>query len=388
MYRLGRGIQTALGAGPTANAPRKALFSLHAARRSQGIPAAKAAATSATANSETTKPPAPQPTPEPSQEPEPKPGAKERPPGTYMIWAMEVIGGTAALLYYLHLHTDVLKPAVDSRLSPTAYTAHKLLSVTPLTGDTSLFRFEIKRPRFDGAEPETLVDAVRAQGVWAVDVKDHLVQTYRTYTPVEYHMDEEVDELTGARTGHVDLAVKRYPRGSLSRFIHGTRVGDSVEMRGPVLSWPYREGAHGRVYMVAGGTGVAPMVQLIERVLGDPRDRTSLSLLYGSPAEEDIIMRGRLDELVEKYPGRLSVEYLVERGAGGRGVRVGVPGRSEVARLVEGFDRAKGDVVLVCGPDAMMREVCGVRPVGSAGQGPLQGVLRDLGFAPASVFKF
>ncbi|KAJ2378564.1 hypothetical protein IW150_000716 [Coemansia sp. RSA 2607] len=303
---------------------------------------------------------------------------------------MEVLGGSSALLYYLHLHTDVLKPAVDSRLSPSSYTAHKLLSVTPLTADTSLFRFEIKRPRYDTQEPETQVDGVLAQGVWAVDVKDHMVQTCRSYTPIGYHMDSEVDEHSGARTGYLDLAVKRYPRGSLSRFIHATRLGDSIELRGPLLTWPYRSNKYRQVYMVAGGTGVAPMVQLIERVLRDPEDRTTLRLLYGSPSQEDIILRERLDTLAREHPGRLHVEYLVQRGAAGGeevGVGVGVPGGSRVAKHVQGFDKAR-DVVLVCGPDAMMREVCGVRPLGDAGQGPLGGVLRDLGFSSTNVFKF
>ncbi|KAJ1844943.1 hypothetical protein LPJ73_005007 [Coemansia sp. RSA 2703] len=142
--------------------------------------------------------------------------------------------------------------------------------------------------------------------------------------------------------------------------------------------------------MVAGGTGVAPMVQLIERVLRDPEDRTTLRLLYGSPSQEDIILRERLDTLAREHPGRLHVEYLVQRGAAGGeevGVGVGVPGGSRVAKHVQGFDKAR-DVVLVCGPDAMMREVCGVRPLGDAGQGPLGGVLRDLGFSSTNVFKF
>ncbi|KAJ2692290.1 hypothetical protein H4218_006373, partial [Coemansia sp. IMI 209128] len=88
---------------------------------------------------------------------------KERPPGTYMIWAMEAIGATMAFLYYLHLHTDLLKPEVKERLNPEKYTSFTLVEKEPLTPDTVRFRFRVNRPRFDG-ELEKLVDGIIAQG--------------------------------------------------------------------------------------------------------------------------------------------------------------------------------------------------------------------------------
>ncbi|KAJ2890837.1 hypothetical protein IWW38_003914, partial [Coemansia aciculifera] len=85
-----------------------------------------------------------------------------------------------------------------------------------------------------------------------------MVQTYRTYTPVVLSVSETVDEETGSREGFVGFVVKRYPRGSLSRFLHDTRVGDQVEMRGPILTWPYHSAKYKHLYMIAGGTGIAP----------------------------------------------------------------------------------------------------------------------------------
>ncbi|KAJ2879360.1 hypothetical protein FB639_003106, partial [Coemansia asiatica] len=268
---------------------------------------------------------------------------------------MEVIGGTAAFIYYLHLYTDILKPKVTSRLSPESYTPFKLISVTQDTADTSIFRFEIKRPRFDN-EQEKLVDKIVSQGAWAVNVKDHLVQTFRTYTPIAYKMGTEVDEQTGARSGYVDLVVKRYPSGSLSRFIHGTRVGDQIEMRGPILTWPYQPGSHGRIYMIAGGTGIAPMLQIIERIINDPMDNTKISLLYGSPTEETIILRPHIEKLRAEHGDRLQVSYLVDRGLAKNSdnVQLGIPDRSAIEKFTDEFDKSASDIVLVCGPDQMM----------------------------------
>ncbi|KAJ2522146.1 hypothetical protein GGI11_001812 [Coemansia sp. RSA 2049] len=331
-------------------------------------------------------------------------GKKERPPGTYAIWAMEAVGATAAFVYYLHLYTDLLKPEVKERLTPEKYTPLTLVAKERLTHDTARFRFRVNRPRFDG-DQEKLVDSVVEQGVWAVDVKDHAVQTFRTYTPVAYHVSESVDEDTGARHGHMDLVVKRYPSGSVSRFLHDTRVGDQVEMRGPILSWPFgnKNKSYRSIYMIAGGTGIAPMYQLIERHLASSGScgnsanngptATELRLLYGSQSESDILYRRELDALSRAHPDRLKIRYLVDRApssppaaAEESSLLIGRPDLKTIRQFTDGFDK-NTDIVLVCGPDPMLASVSGVRPI-NAGQGPLAGSLRELGFSASSVYKF
>ncbi|KAJ2109879.1 hypothetical protein GGI16_000542, partial [Coemansia sp. S142-1] len=120
---------------------------------------------------------------------------------------MEAIGATMAFLYYLHLHTDLLKPEVKERLNPEKYTPFTLIEKESLTPDTVRFRFRVNRPRFDD-ELEKLVDNIIAQGAWAIDIKDHMVQTYRTYTPVGFFMSNVVDEESGSREGFLEFVVK------------------------------------------------------------------------------------------------------------------------------------------------------------------------------------
>ncbi|KAI8322230.1 ferredoxin reductase-like protein [Martensiomyces pterosporus] len=298
---------------------------------------------------------------------------------------MEAIGATCAFVYYLHLYTDILKPEVNERLDPNSYTPFTLLEKDALTPDTTRFRFRVNRPRFDDGQ-EKLADSIISAGSWAVDVKDHMVQTYRTYTPVDYLVSDVVDEEKGSRSGYLDLVVKRYPHGSLSRFLHDTRVGDQVEMRGPIQTWPYRCGRYNRIYMVAGGTGIAPMYQVISQVLNDPEDTsTKISLLYGSRTEADIIYRKQLDDLAQAHGDRLKIEYIVDRGPTSV-AKVGYPDKTTLSRFTTGFAKNR-DVLLICGPDAMLRSVSGVRPIGP-GQGPLRGILGELGFGPQDVFKF
>lgn len=51
----------------------------------------------------------------------------------------------------------------------------------------------------------------------------------RAYTPVHSTEQEQ---------GTVQLLIKRYSEGQVSRFMHDAKEGQRIEMRGPVLIWP------------------------------------------------------------------------------------------------------------------------------------------------------
>ncbi len=63
--------------------------------------------------------------------------------------------------------------------------------------------------------------------------------------------------------------------------------------------------------MVAGGTGLAPMYQVMRAILDDPTDPTKLHLLFANRSEEDILMKEELDEAA-KDP-RIKVYYTVDK---------------------------------------------------------------------------
>jgi cytochrome-b5 reductase len=49
--------------------------------------------------------------------------------------------------------------------------------------------------------------------------------------------------------------------------------------------------------MIAGGTGLSPMLQIIRAILSDPEDSTVVHLIFANQTEEDIFMRSVLDDL-------------------------------------------------------------------------------------------
>ena len=64
--------------------------------------------------------------------------------------------------------------------------------------------------------------------------------------------------------------------------------------------------------MIAGGTGITPMYQVIREVLGNEEDKTRLTLIYANRSEKDILLKAELDQLQAWYPRRFQVHYVVE----------------------------------------------------------------------------
>lgn len=46
--------------------------------------------------------------------------------------------------------------------------------------------------------------------------------------------------------------------------------------------------------MLAGGTGISPMTQIMRSVVNHPEDKTQLTLLYGNYYEDDILCKEEL----------------------------------------------------------------------------------------------
>jgi cytochrome-b5 reductase len=63
--------------------------------------------------------------------------------------------------------------------------------------------------------------------------------------------------------------------------------------------------------MIAGGTGITPMFQLIKDICYHKEDKTKLSLVFCNKTEEDILLHEELDTLASENPGQFDVWYTV-----------------------------------------------------------------------------
>jgi NAD(P)H-flavin reductase len=197
----------------------------------------------------------------------------------------------------------------------------------------------------------------------------------RPYTPVS----------PPAHKGSLDLIVKSYPEGKISKWFAGLKPGDEVLLKGPIVKTAYEPNAVDKAVFVAGGSGITPAWQLINHALALPDDKTKFTLLYANVTEKDILLRKEWDALAAKYPGRLQVVYFLDNAPSGW---KGENGYVTAEHINKYFPRAEGDKVkaYVCGPPGQYKAISGAKD--GMKQGEVAGALKDLGYTSEEVFKF
>lgn len=123
----------------------------------------------------------------------------------------------------------------------------------------------------------------------------------RSYTPISH--DYEL--------GYFDLIVKTYEKGNISKLLHNKKIGETIDVRGPKGFFEYTPNMVKSLGMIAGGTGITPMYQIITAILRNPEDKTKVSLVYANVTEEDILLKAELDQLLEEHGDQLSIHYVL-----------------------------------------------------------------------------
>lgn len=126
----------------------------------------------------------------------------------------------------------------------------------------------------------------------------------RSYTPTSNNLDR----------GRLELVIKCYPDGLLTgQYLANLEVGDKVQFRGPKGGMKYHNRLCKKIGMVAGGTGITPMYQLIRAICEDDRDTTEISLIYANRTEEDILLRKELEAFARNYPKNFKLWYMLDQ---------------------------------------------------------------------------
>lgn len=164
----------------------------------------------------------------------------------------------------------------------------------------------------------------------------------RSYTPVSNNTD----------LGRIELLVKVYDGGLMTKHLESMELGDTIEIRGPKGAMQYSKSYAKHVGMIAGGTGITPMYQLIRAICEDESDNTQISLLYANNTEEDILLKEELDHFAQKCPSKFKVNYVLSRPSGSW---KGAKGFVTTELIKEHLAPASKDSkVLLCGPPPMI----------------------------------
>ncbi|KIW11371.1 hypothetical protein PV08_10671 [Exophiala spinifera] len=246
----------------------------------------------------------------------------------------------------------------------------KLAEVIPYNHNTKILRFEL--PEKDQVSGLSVASAI----ITKYKGPQHDKPVIRPYTPIN-----EEDE-----KGFVELLVKVYPNGPMSEHLHSMTPGQTLSMKGPIPKYPWSANKHDHITLIAGGTGITPMYQLIRAIFKNPEDKTKVSLIFGNVKEEDILLKEELQKIENEFPQRFRAFYTLdnppESWPYGKGFIT-----KELLKDVIPDPKSPNIKVFVCGPPGMYKAISGAK-VSPTDQGELSGILKELGYTKEQVYKF
>jgi len=185
-------------------------------------------------------------------------------------------------------------------------------------GFTTMQHFTVHVPIEELAEPST-------RGEWNAREEDRSKggNIVRKYTPLTH--DKPI--------GKVIFFVKVYDKcehyedgGRFGRWIKDKKVGDTLNVSGPVGHYEYAPGGGFKssikkqtwwnikhVNYVCGGSGVAPAIQLMNAIFYDtlPND-IEFNLIFANKKTDDLIFESVLEDFQLAFPQRIRIRYTVD----------------------------------------------------------------------------
>jgi Na+-transporting NADH:ubiquinone oxidoreductase subunit F len=158
-------------------------------------------------------------------------------------------------------------------------------------------------------------------------------------------------------TTHVQVVVRLVPDGIGSTYIHNLEEGDKVTFTGPYGEFRLNEDPDVELVCVGGGSGMAPMKNIILTVLERWPDRKCW-LFFGCRGESDVFYLDEFEKLAEKHPNFKVVYALSEPEVDSDWT--GDTGfiHLSLARRLEGVNPNRQ--AFLCGPPPMIEAVMGV----------------------------
>jgi cytochrome-b5 reductase len=275
-----------------------------------------------------------------------------------------------------------------------------IISKEPVSSTSSIYTLQ------PGFEPKSDPYAeLWARGVWSVEFKQPQLQIARSYTPLPPKQD--------TAPGNLRFLIRREHKGEVSNYLDRLRVGAIIDVRGPRIEYEIPENVS-EVVFLAGGTGIAPALQVLHTVLkqrsreGEARKKPRIHILWANRRREDCVdgskpaSRGwwrwsqpvtttdqppnkivlELQDLKKAYEGKIKIDYMVDE----EGTFID---KAKISKATSGSRssnngtesvRSGTKLLLLSGPDGFVNYFAGPKEWrdGREEQGKLGGVLAGL----------
>ncbi|PIA17065.1 ferredoxin reductase-like protein [Coemansia reversa NRRL 1564] len=230
--------------------------------------------------------------------------------------------------------TATILATTGPALHPSEYRKFKLTKKVQLSSNTARYRFEL--PSLESTLG--LPIGRHIQLMTEVDGK----QVARSYTPTSTDNDR----------GYFELVVKTYDSGVISSYLNNMKIGDTINARGPRGTFQYKPNMVRAIGMIAGGTGITPMFQIIQHVLANPEDKTHVSVIFANVNEDDILLKEQLEDYAANHDN-FDIYYVLNSPPDGWDGGVGFVTKEMIKEHLPG--PAPDIKVLLCGPPPMVK---------------------------------
>ena len=272
---------------------------------------------------------------------------------------VSLFGSIVLILVALFIYHMSYNSGPKKAMDPDQWIPFELIDKSSLSHDVRRFRFAL--PSKDHVVGLPIGQHISLK---FTDADGKLV--IRSYTPTTNDSDDK---------GYFDFCVKIYPPfppkfpngGKMSQHLDGLEVGEKVLMKGPKGHMDYKGNgqftikrktavtkyAMKNLGMIAGGTGITPMLQIIRTIAHDPNDHTVVHLIFANQTEEDIFLREELEALPKE---KFHLWYTVDRPPEKWSYSTGFI-NTDMCR--EHLPSPSDDTFfLVCGPPPMVKYAC------------------------------
>ena len=153
------------------------------------------------------------------------------------------------------------------------------------------------------------------------------------------------------KDGSVSFLIRNVPGGLMSGYLREqAKVGDSITMAGPLGSFYLRE-IKRPILMLAGGTGLAPFLAMLDKVVADGGSAHAIHLIYGVNTDTDLVELDKLAAFAAALPNFTYALVVVAPDSA-------QPKKGYVTQHIEPAQLNDGDVdIYLCGPPPMVEAV-------------------------------
>ena len=153
------------------------------------------------------------------------------------------------------------------------------------------------------------------------------------------------------KDGCVSFLLRNVPGGLMSGYLsQQAKPGDSMTLAGPLGSFYLRD-VKRPVLMLAGGTGLAPFLAMLDKLLAEGGSTQPIHLIYGVNTDTDLVEIDKLDAFSQALPNFSFALVVVAEDSQ-------QPKKGYVTEHIEPAHLHDGNVdIYLCGPPPMVEAV-------------------------------